>query len=253
MRRLIPLLSFLLVLAGAAHAQQTQTVTIDLDCWSGGYCAMPCGGSSTGNYACSNGTGQWVNTCAFNDPLPAGAQVQSVKAIIYSHQCASSTNVTATINNTVIQIVTESRASCSCLNSACLDTTAQTTFSNGLLGYHAGGSNSFGIYVTAGILCVEHVSLTFSYVSKTLKVAATDPVIPSNATVQNRCVLYHSDLTATATDQGQPVSGVGVTFTSDRGAQTLLRVGAGVALKSMPMTLPLASCPEPSISTPRLL
>lgn len=218
MRRVLSILLFATLSAGGAYAQTAQTVTIDLDCWSGGYCAMPCGGSGTGNYACSNGTGQWTDTCAFNDPLPAGAQVRSVKAVIYSHQCASSTNVTATINNTVIQTVTESRASCQCLNSACLDTTAQTTFSNGLPGYNAGASNSFGIYVTSGILCVEHVALTFTYVAKTLQIAATDPVIPANATVQNGCVLYHSDLTATATDQGQPVSGVAVTFTSDRGS-----------------------------------
>lgn len=150
---------------------QDETMTFAIDCWSGGHCAMPCGGSAQGNYDCSEGTGGWSPTCVFSDPLPEGSTVKVVQAVLSTHQCDSSTNITTTLNGQVIGSVTESRFSCSCLDSPCLDTrTDSPTFPDGFPGYVYGGSNTFGINVTSGIICVEHVDVTLQYSQEQLEI-----------------------------------------------------------------------------------
>src|SRR6266508_3332395 len=120
-RFFVALLSFVSFAALPLAAQQTQTISID--CWSGGHCALPCGGSGQGNYACSNGHGAWTPTCSFNDPVPSGSTVTKIVATVWTHQCDTSSSWTATVNGQLISAITDSRQSCSCLSSPCLDET----------------------------------------------------------------------------------------------------------------------------------
>jgi hypothetical protein len=153
-----------------AAAAQEQVQTFAIDCWSGGHCAMPCGGGATGNYDCSDGTGGWSPTCPYTDPLPSGATVTMIEAVLFTHQCASSTSLTATVNGQTIGSTTEARSSCSCLSSPCLDTRVQSaSYPAGFPGYVAGGSNTFGITLS-GLICVEHVELTLHYTTKKLEI-----------------------------------------------------------------------------------
>lgn len=208
MKHALLLLALILLMAPAALAQTPpQTRTFSIDCWSDGHCAMPCGGSATGNYDCSDGTGGWTNACAFTDPLPSGARVTKIQATLFTHQCAGSTSLSPTMNGQAIGSVTESRSSCSCLSSPCLDTTVTSgDFPNGFPGYNAGGQNTFGVNVTSGTLCVEHVDITLTYTTAPLTIVqpsdnqdfdltqanstATNPIhfeartVPANATRQ---------------------------------------------------------------------
>ena len=63
MKHTLLLLALIVLIAPVALAQTPQTRTFAIDCWSGGHCALPCGGSGTGNYDCSDGTGGWTNGC----------------------------------------------------------------------------------------------------------------------------------------------------------------------------------------------
>ena len=150
---------------------QPQTTTFSIDCWSGGHCAMPCGGSGNGNYSCSDGTGTWSPTCAYDDPLPQGSTVMAISAVLFTHQCSTSTSLMATLNGQLIGNVTESRSSCSCLMSSCLDTHIQSaSFPQGFPGYISGGRNTFGILIQSGLLCVEHVELTLQYTGSPVQI-----------------------------------------------------------------------------------
>lgn len=215
MKRLL-LLSLLLLVSLSLSAQQDQTRTFTIDCWNGGHCAMPCGGGAQGNYACSDGTGAWVTGCQFTDPLPQGALVKKISANIYSHPCNSAT-VSASMNGQAIGTVNETRTSCSCLDSACVNTIIDSAdYPNGFPNYQAGAANTFGIDIGSGTLCVEQVDITLTYVTKTVAIEAKDPVIVQNSDAVNNCVLYRADLTGTARDGGTPQSGVNVRFTSSR-------------------------------------
>jgi 3D (Asp-Asp-Asp) domain-containing protein len=214
--RLLSAMVLLFLAAAPLSAQLTKTFPID--CWSGGWCAMPCGGSSQGNYACSNGTGAWTNTCPFNDPLPKGSKVTKVVATTWTHQCASSSSFTATLNGQAIGTITDSTQSCSCLNSPCLGETATSSdYPDGFPGYVYGGSNTFGINLLSGLICVEHVDITVTYINRIATITATEPVIPHNSGLVNNCVQYRSDLTGVVTSGNQPVAGVNLLFQSDRG------------------------------------
>src|SRR5262249_19421537 len=126
---------------------------------------------ATGNYDCSDGTGGWSNTCAYTDPLPAGAKVTKIQAVLFTHQCDVSTTLSPSVNGQTIGTVTETRSSCSCLSSPCLDTTVTSAdFPGGFPGYTAGGTNTFGVNVTSGVLCVEHVELTLTYTTRPLEI-----------------------------------------------------------------------------------
>lgn len=202
----------------ALPAAGQQTMTFSIDCWSGGWCAMPCGGSGQGNYACSNGAGAWTPTCPFNDPLPQGAKVTDVVAHVWTHQCDTSSSWSATLNGTLISAVTDSTQSCSCLNSPCLDEThTSSNYPGGFPGYVYGGSNTFGINLQSGLICVEHVDITLTYTTKTAAITATEPIIPRNSALTNNCVRYRSDLTGVVTQNNQPLAGVNLLFESDRG------------------------------------
>lgn len=167
MRKLLLLLVFLFAVSAAMGQPQTRSFSID--CWSGGHCALPCGGSGTGNYDCSDGTGGWTNGCAYTDPLPAGATVTRVSAVLYTHQCAGSTTLSPTMNGQAIGTVTETRSSCTCLSSPCLNTTVTSVdYPNGFPGYNEGAMNTFGVNVTSGTLCVEHVDITLTYTTEPL-------------------------------------------------------------------------------------
>ncbi len=208
---------FVLLVATPLAAQQTMTIAID--CWSGGHCAMPCGGSGQGNYACSNGHGAWTPTCAFNDPLPSGSVVTKVVATIWTHQCASSSSWQATLDGQVISTITDGRQSCSCLSSPCLDNThTSLDYPDGFPGYVYGGSNTFGINMQSGLICVEHVDITLTYTNQIATITATDPIIPRNSGLVNNCVQYRSDLTGVVTKSGQPQQGIQLRFRSDRGS-----------------------------------
>lgn len=213
-----------LLFSSVAFGQQPpETRTFPIDCWSGGHCAMPCGGGATGNYDCSDGTGGWTSACAFTDPLPQGAQVTKVEAVIYTHQCAGSSSLTATLNGQTIGSVTEGRASCQCLSSPCLDTrVASVSMPDGFPGYVSGGSNTFGIAVTSGVVCVEHVEITLTYTSGTVTITNEPPTIPRGNLVNN-CVTYNADLRGHAVAAGQPERGIEVRFRSDRGAADTIR------------------------------
>lgn len=146
------------------HAFGLQTTTVYIDCWSGGWCAMPCGGGVTGNYDCSSGHGGWTPSCGFFDPLPTGSILKSVQAVVYNHQCNASSNITTALTGVLIATVTENRYSCQCLNSPCLDTTfSSATYDAGFPGYVYGGNNLFQITVNSGVICVEHVELRLTY------------------------------------------------------------------------------------------
>lgn len=217
MRRLA--LAVLVFAAWGTFAQTPppQTMTFSIDCWSGGHCAMPCGGSGQGNYDCSDGTGGWTPSCAFNDPLPAGSVVTKVQATVWTHQCASVSSWEATLNGQLISTMTDGRASCSCLSSPCLDNVHQGAEApDGVPGYVYGGSNTFGLNVLSGTICVEHVDITLTYTNMIATITATDPVIPHNSGLVNRCVLYRSDLTGVVTKSGQPQADVNLRFQSDR-------------------------------------
>lgn len=141
-----------------------QTISITIDCWSGGHCALPCGGVAVGNYDCSDGTGTWTPRCAFNDPVPPGNVVKRVTATVYSHQCSTSSRVETTLNGIPINTVTETRQSCRCTSTPCLDTLMTSDYyPYGFLGYQAGGTNTFGISVPTGTLCVQDVKLDLVY------------------------------------------------------------------------------------------
>jgi hypothetical protein len=180
---------------------------------------MPCGGSGQGNYACSNGHGAWTPTCPFNDPLPAGSTVTKIVAHVWTHQCDASSSWSASVNGQVISTITDSTQSCSCLDSSCLDEAhTSSDFPNGFPGYTYGGSNTFGINMQSGLICVEHVDITLTYTNQIATITNTDPIIPSNSALQNNCVLYRSDLTGVVTKAGQPAQGVNLRFRSDRGS-----------------------------------
>ncbi len=210
--------AFLFLLSLPLFAQQTTTLAID--CWSGGHCAMPCGGSGQGNYDCSDGTGGWSPTCPFNDPLPAGSVLTKVEATVWTHQCSSSSTWAATLNGQTLSTITDGRASCSCLNSPCLDNTHQSLdYPNGFPGYVNGGSNTFGIDLQSGVICVEHVDLKLTYTSGQIAtITNTPPIIPRNSGLVSNCVQYRSDLTGVVTKAGQPQSGVPLRFRSSRGS-----------------------------------
>ena len=115
-RLLLLLLGAAGALSLAAQAPPEQTITFAIDCWGGGHCALPCGGSGQGNFDCSDGTGGWTPACPFNDPVPQGAIVTNINATVWTHQCASSSSWQATLNGEVISTITDGRASCSCQN-----------------------------------------------------------------------------------------------------------------------------------------
>jgi 3D (Asp-Asp-Asp) domain-containing protein len=196
-----------------------QTMTFPIDCWSGGHCAMPCGGSGQGNYACSNGHGAWTPTCPFNDPLPAGALVTKVDATIWTHQCDVSSSWEATLDGQSLGTITDGRVSCSCLSSPCLDNTHHSLdYPNGFPGYVHGGSNTFGINMQSGLICVEHVDITLTYTSQIATITDTPPVIPRGSSLVSNCVQYRSDLTGVVTKAAQPQQGIALRFRSDRGS-----------------------------------
>ena len=177
---------------------------------------MPCGGGAQGNYACSDGTGQWFSGCAYSDPLPEASTVKRVVATVYSHPCSSAT-VSATMNGQAIGTVNETRTSCSCLSSACIQTVIDSgDYPEGFPGYLPGQQNVFGINITAGTLCVEHVEITLTYTAKAAYVSAAEPVIP-RSNVVNGCVLYRSDLTGYVSDGVRAQRGVNMRFNSSRG------------------------------------
>ena len=202
----------------AAQAPPEQTITFAIDCWGGGHCAMPCGGSGQGNYDCSDGTGGWTPTCPFNDPVPQGAIVTNVDATVWTHQCASASTWAATLNGQTISTITDGRASCSCLSSPCLDNTHHgTAHPEGFPGYVYGGANTFGLNVQSGTICVEHVDVTLTYTTGNIAtISATDPIIPRNSTLVNGCVQYRSDLTGTVRRGPDPRPGINLRFRSDR-------------------------------------
>ncbi len=203
------------VTAPPAEAQETRTISID--CWSGGWCALPCGGGAPGNYDCSNGHGGWTPTCTFPDPLPEDSTVTRVQAAVFTHQCAASSTVTATLNGQLISTVTDGRQSCQCLNSPCLDEVhTSQMYPDGFPGYVYGGMNTFGLSVDAGLICVEHTDITLTYSGQICAITATAPVIPRGSGLVNDCVLYDSTLTGVVTRAGQPVQGVNLRFQSDR-------------------------------------
>ena len=167
--RLLLAAPILFLLVSTAAAQQTQTFAID--CWSGGHCALPCGGSANGNYDCSDGTGGWTNGCAYTDPLPAGATVTKIQVTFFTHQCAGSTTLAPTMNGTTIGTVTENGSSCTCLSSPCLNTAVTSAdFPSGFPGYNAGGLNTLGVNVTSGLICVEHAEITLTYSTRPLQI-----------------------------------------------------------------------------------
>jgi 3D (Asp-Asp-Asp) domain-containing protein len=217
MRRLALLLFFLCGAFGALAQNPPQTMTFTIDCWSGGHCALPCGGSGQSNYDCSNGHGGWTPTCAFNDPLPQGSVVTKVVATVWTHQCDGSSTWQATLNGQAISTLSDSRQSCQCLSSPCLENIHQgTDFPAGVPGYVYGGANSFGLNVTAGLICVSHVDITLTYSNQIATITATEPIIPRNSTLVNNCVQYRSDLTGVVTKSGQPQAGINLRFQSDR-------------------------------------
>ena len=70
---------------------------------------------------------------------------------------------------------------------------------------------------------------------KIATITATDPIIPRNSGLVNRCVQYRSDLTGVVTKAGDPQPGIALRFASDRGAPdtitqpTAVTDGAGSA------------------------
>ncbi|HEX6084958.1 MAG TPA: 3D domain-containing protein [Thermoanaerobaculia bacterium] len=207
------LLSLLLL---AAVSISAETVTVSIDCWQGGHCAMPCGGSGQGNYACSDGSGQWFSGCRYDENLPTAAIVKKITAKIFSHPCNSAV-VTATMNGQTIGTVNETRTSCGCLSTSCIETViASQEYPDGFPGYIPGEPNVFGINVGSGTLCVEHVELTFEYTGKQVLITADEPTIVQNSNAVNNCVQYESDLSAYATDGNTRQAGVSVRFTSNR-------------------------------------
>ncbi|HEX3129213.1 MAG TPA: 3D domain-containing protein [Thermoanaerobaculia bacterium] len=208
----------LFLFTSSLAAQQTKTLAID--CWSGGHCALPCGGSGQGNYDCSDGTGGWTPTCAFTDPLPQGSTLTKLSATVWTHQCSSSSTWQATINGLPLSTITDGRSSCTCLNSPCLDNTHNSLdYPDGLPDYVYGGSNTFGLNVQSGVICVEHVDLTFTYsAGQIATITNTPPIIPRGSALRNNCVQYRSDLTGVVTKSGQPQSGVALRFRSSRGS-----------------------------------
>jgi len=121
------------------------------------------------------------------------------------------------MNGQVIGTVTESRSSCSCLSSSCLDTTViSADYPNGFPGYNAGASNTFGVNVTSGLLCVEHVEITLTFSGKTATISGAPPSITNGSDLVNGCVQYRDALEGVVMDGTNPVRNASLRFTSNR-------------------------------------
>jgi 3D (Asp-Asp-Asp) domain-containing protein len=230
-RLLIPVI---LLICGTALAQQTKTY--NLDCWNGIYPNNSCTvcGSEPGGYNSNRyySYGEpypgepWQPTCGYQDTLSSATVVTGVNAVMYMNNCTSIINdvvypltFNATLNGTNIATpITLWEADCSC-GGTCLQAKFERGVTTGFPGYVAGGTNTFGIEVTAGVLALDRVDITVTYQSaETATVTSLEPFIPTGSTAVNKCVLYRGLLTATLKDGTTAVSGQTITFKSDRNA-----------------------------------
>lgn len=230
-RKTSVVMAALLFASISALAQQTKKFTID--CWNGIYanntCAL-CGGPGAYNsnryYPGPYPNEPWQPTCGYQDTLPANTVVTGVKAELFMRDCTSTVNgvrpdlvFNATLNGTnIASPITSSTSDCAC-DGLCTVATFNNTSPSGFPGYVAGGTNVFGIDVSQGVIALDHVDLTISYLTNDqATITSLEPYIPTGTVVVNRCVLYRAALTATVTDSGQPSAGRTVVLKSDRNA-----------------------------------
>jgi 3D (Asp-Asp-Asp) domain-containing protein len=221
----------LLLASTSALAQQTKKFTID--CWNGIYADNTCVLCSTAGAYNANTyypgpypNEPWQPNCGYQDTLPAGTVVTGVKAELFMKDCTSTVNgsrpplvFNTTLNGTAIASpITSTVGNCAC-DGVCTVATFNNTTPSGFPGYVAGGTNVFGIEVSQGVLALDHVDLTISYLTNDrATITSLEPYIPTGTAVVDRCVLYRAALTALVMDGTQPSPGRTVVLKSDRNA-----------------------------------
>lgn len=154
-----------------AVAQQTTSITLYYNGAQAQGCCNVCGT----DYWCVNnnpfggcGTPNPTWSLNFNNPVPTGNIITAVSATFYVADC-DATSMTASINSTSIGAAPIG-GSCSC--GTCNGRTASRTFGcSGITGYNYGGSNSLTVSPN-GSVCIQRVTLTFTYIQPTPQPAA---------------------------------------------------------------------------------
>ncbi len=164
-------LAVLFSLATAAVAQQTTSITLFYNGAQAQGCCNVCGT----DYWCVNnnpfggcGTPNPTWSLNFTDPVPAGNIITDVSATFYVADCDAS-SMPASINSTSIG---SAPIGGSCLCGTCNGRTATRSFGcNGITGYTYGATNSLTVSPN-GSVCIQRVTLTFTYIQPTPQPAA---------------------------------------------------------------------------------
>jgi len=143
-----------LLISSALSGQVTST-----QYWTGGHCNV-CGG----DYACSNGYGNWNGgTDSFTDLVPVGQIVTHVHVELRGEWGCNTqfAQITATLQNTQIQTVSITG---NCLCGGCDAVAVFDWDNNGACfpNYNFGGSNTLSV-TTTGLICIHSSTLTLTY------------------------------------------------------------------------------------------
>jgi hypothetical protein len=161
--------------------------------WSGGHCTV-CGG----DYACSNGYGNWnAGSRSFDDLVPVGEIVTHVKVeVAGKFGCGGQpANITVTLQGTEVQTVSRT-GDCAC--ESCDIPAILEWDNNGACfpNYNFGGSNVLTVS-TNGLICVHSATLTITYGPGNQQTCSNiEPQCPNGCGTNGSCVIDQNTQTA---------------------------------------------------------